>query len=149
MDPAGVERDLFRALNAFVEPAVRAGLGGPCLIPLGLIVLETVGRRSGRLHRTPLLASVVDGCIIVGTFRRRSSWVRNAEAAPAVRYWLNGRELRGRAHVVRPGRPPALPSTVSQLVRGIAATLLARYAALGWSFAVIEPVAGEPTPGAV
>jgi hypothetical protein len=148
VDPAGFERDFFRALNAFVEPAVRAGLGGPCLVPVGLVGLETAGRRSGRLYRTPLLASLVDGCIIVGTFRPRSNWVRNAEAAPAVRCWLNGRELCGRAHVLRPGRQPELPETVSQLVRAIAENLLTRYTAFGWSFAIIEPDAEEPTAGA-
>ncbi|MEJ5222191.1 MAG: hypothetical protein WHT63_09310, partial [Tepidiforma sp.] len=62
--------------------------------------------------------------------------------------WLNGRELRGRAHVLRPGRPSELPETVSQLVRAIAENLLSRYTAFGWSFAVIEPDAEEPTAGA-
>lgn len=148
MDPAAFERDFFRALNAFVEPAVRAGLGGPCLVPAGLIVLETTGRRSGRPYRTPLLASLVDGCIIAGTFRPRSNWVRNAEAAPSVRCWVNGRELRARAHILRPGRAPELPATLSQLVRAIADNLLARYTAFGWSFAIIEPDADEPSAGA-
>ncbi|GIW13663.1 MAG: hypothetical protein KatS3mg062_1102 [Tepidiforma sp.] len=144
MDFRAAERDFFRALNAFVEPAVRAGLGGPCLIPCGLIVLETTGRRSGLPRRTPLLASLIDRCLVVATVRPHSHWVRNARANPSVRYWLNGREHRGRAHVITADARPALPETLPQLVRVLAENLLARYAALGWSFAVIEP--GPPEP---
>lgn len=139
MDAERLERDFFRTLNAFVEPAVRAGLGGPCLIPAGLIVLETTGRITGRPRRTPLLASVVDGCLILATFRPRSHWVRNAAANPHVRYWLNGQERHGRATVILPGQPVQLPATLPPLVRGLAENLLVRSTELGWSIAIVEP----------
>jgi hypothetical protein len=139
MDTDRLERDFFRALNAFVEPAVRAGLGGPCLVPAGLIVLESKGRTSGQPRHTPLLASLIDGCLIVSTFRPRSHWVQNALACPEVRFWLNGQAHRGRAFVIRPGQPVELPDSLPQLVRGIAGHLLPRYAAFGWSFAIIAP----------
>lgn len=114
MIPTQAERDFFRFLNAFVEPAVRAGLAGPCLVPWGLIVIETVGRRTGRAYRTPLLASRIEGHLLVATFRPRSHWVRNAQAAGVVRYWANGREGTARAIVIRDGAdspPPGLPAS--------------------------------------
>lgn len=136
---SAAERDLFRFLNAFVEPAVRAGLAGPCLIPFGLVVLETTGRHTGAVHRTPLLASLVDDAIIVGTIRRNSHWVRNARANPSVAAWVNGRRREGTAAVLLPGEPAPLPAAASQLVRALAGHLLARYTTLGWSFAIIFP----------
>jgi hypothetical protein len=41
------EQQVFAGLNAVVEPAVRKGFGSPVLAPAGLIVLETVGFKSG------------------------------------------------------------------------------------------------------
>ncbi len=149
MATSAAEREFFRFLNAFVEPAVRAGLAGPCLIPFGLVVLETTGRRTGTLHRTPLLASLVEDAIIVGTVRRHSHWVQNARANPGVAVWVNGHRREGTAAVLFPGEPAALPAGAGQLVRSLAEHVLARYTALGWSFAVIVPrdAADAPPPG--
>ena len=103
-----IEADFFRALNALVEPAVRAGCGSPGLLPTGLIVLETTGAKSGQPRRVPLLATVFDGCVFIGTVRgARSLWVRNLVAEPRVRYWVAGREHRGLAQDLRPGSAPA------------------------------------------
>ena len=44
----GVEVEFFRFLNRWLEPQIRAGLGSPRLAPGGLIVLETLGRKTGR-----------------------------------------------------------------------------------------------------
>jgi hypothetical protein len=148
MDPRGLERDFFRALNAFVEPAVRAGLGAPGFVPYGLVVLEITGRTSGRTYRTPLLASLVDGCLIVGTFRRRSQWVQNVRAQPSITGWLHGREFRGHAYVLTPGDAAPLPRELSQLVRALAENVLPRYTAHGWSFAVIRLLPGNDEPAA-
>ena len=43
----GVEQRFFRGLNSVVEPLVRAGVGSPARSPASLIVLETIGFRSG------------------------------------------------------------------------------------------------------
>jgi hypothetical protein len=86
-----IEREFFRTLNRAVEPLVRAGLGSPRIVPGGLIVLETRGRKSGRLVRTPLAATRLGGYVLVATVRgKRSQWVLNLGAEPKARYWVGG-----------------------------------------------------------
>jgi hypothetical protein len=48
-----LEKTIFRALNAVVEPAVRKGIGSPRFSPAGLIVLETTGFKSGQPLQPP------------------------------------------------------------------------------------------------
>jgi hypothetical protein len=98
-----VEISLFSALNRLVEPGVRAGFGSLWILPVGLIVLETTGRKTGLPQRVPLLAAMILGHVVVSTVRvERSQWLRNALEDPDVRYWLRGQELRARAIVVCP-----------------------------------------------
>src|SRR5438132_8655839 len=103
---AGLERleaEFFRGMNQVVEPLVRAGLGAPLMIPAGAIVIETQGRKSGRLLNVPLMAALVGDLVVVSTVRRRSNWVKNLAAHPEVRYWLGGREREATAYVIGPG----------------------------------------------
>ena len=142
---AALESEFFRALNALVEPAVRAGCASPGLVPTGLIVLETTGARSGQARRVPLLATVLDGCVFLSTVRGpRARWVENLKADPQVRYWLMGRAHRGRALILAPGaRVPdleRLPPLACTVARG----LLAPAPAVGWTFVVIAPAATAP-----
>lgn len=100
-----VESSLFSALNLLVEPKVRAGFGSLWVLPVGLIVLETTGRKTGLPQRVPLLAAMIAGHIVVSTVRvQQSQWLRNAIEDPEVRFWLRGQELRARAIVVMSGR---------------------------------------------
>jgi deazaflavin-dependent oxidoreductase (nitroreductase family) len=134
-----VEAQFFRLLNQLVEPRVRAGWASPRMVPGGLIVLETVGRRSGRRSRVPLAALRIDGHIVVSTFRgARSQWVKNAAANPEVRYWLRGRPRHARAMVLTaerdaPGQAK-LPAAVRWLLRAAVP-----YTYAGWAFAVLVP----------
>ena len=80
-----IEQRVFRRLNAVVEPAVRRGIGSPALAPASLIVLETVGFKSGKKRRTPLWSVCLGGYRIVSTARGdRSYWVRNLQRRPRV-----------------------------------------------------------------
>jgi deazaflavin-dependent oxidoreductase (nitroreductase family) len=137
-----LEAQFFRTLNAFVEPWVRAGVGSPGITHCGLVVVETTGRKSHSPRRTPLVATLVEGRLLVGTVRgTRSQWVRNAMANPQVRYWLNGDERAGTATVIAADAAPMtgeLPPLLSHLVNGP----LAAAVALGWAFAVITPAVG-------
>jgi deazaflavin-dependent oxidoreductase (nitroreductase family) len=142
------ETEFFRALNALIEPAVRAGCASPGLVPSGLVVIETTGAASGRPRRVPLLATVLDGCVFVSTVRGpRSAWVANVRAHPEVRYWLGGRERRGRAVLLAPGAASSEVDRLPPLARAVALGLLAPAAAVGWTFAVIAPEPStKPTP---
>jgi len=136
---ARAEAEFFRTLNALVEPAVRAGCGSPGLIPTGFVVVETIGERSGRPRRVPLLATVLDGCVFISTVRgTRSQWVKNLRATPDVRYWLGGREHLGRARVFAAGTPAPGTEDLPMLARFIADGLLPPAMAFGWTFAVIS-----------
>lgn len=137
---ASLEATFFRTINGVIEPAVRAGWGSPCVSPSGLIVLETTGRRTGHAYRTPVVATLLGGRIIVSTIRgERSQWLQNLAATATVRYWLAGRPHDADAIVftangTRPHRA-ALPSLLSPLV-----PLLELFVnGLGFGVAVLTP----------
>jgi hypothetical protein len=92
-------RAAFRTLNQVVLPAVKAGIGSPLPIGVGLVVLETTGRTSGLPRQVPLVATRLGSSIRVSTVRRDSQWVRNALADPRVAVWVGGRRRSGTATV--------------------------------------------------
>ena len=133
------EVQFFRALNRVVEPLVRVGVGSPRIAPGGFIVLENRGRKSGRLHRTPLAATRFGRYVLVGTFRGgRSQWVLNLAAQPRTRFWLGGRAREARAFVMHEGKrfrtPTSVPAPLQRLLR-----FLAPYTKSGWAFALLIP----------
>jgi len=132
-----LEVEFFRMLNRVVEPVVRRGFGSPRLAPSGFIVLETTGRKSGELRRSPLAATRIGRHMIVATFRGdRSQWVRNLAAQPRTRYWTRGAPYDSDAFVVREGAriPASLPAPLRHVVR-----FLVPYTRAGWAFAVLSP----------
>ncbi len=136
-----LEREFFRMLNRVVEPAVRKGVGSPRFLPGGLIVLETVGFKTGAKRRTPLVATRLGKYVFVSTFRAdRSFWIRNLRKQPRVSYFLGGRERSAKAFVVMPDkryqRPKSLPEPIGRIT-----DILANFTGSGWGFAVLMPVA--------
>ena len=136
-----LEIEFFRMLNRVVEPMVRAGLGSPRLAPTGFIVVETLGRKTGKLRRSPLAATRIGKHVIVATLRGdRSQWVRNLAAQPRTRYWMRGRARDARAFVMFEGKrfrvPTSLPDSMQKVV-----SFLAPYTKEGWAFAVLSPPA--------
>ena len=137
--PASLEREVFRKLNAVVEPAVRHGIGSPRLAPAGLIVLESTGFKTGAKRRTPLAALKLGDRILVMTARgERSFWVRNLRKQPRVRYWRGGRERQARAFVMAPGKPFRRPKSLPAPLQAIAARLNP-LTKRGWAFAILSP----------
>ncbi len=98
---AEVTQAAFRMLNSVIEPAVMAGVASPLPVGTGAVVLETVGRVSGKTRRVPLLASRVCGKLAVSTVRSDSQWLKNIEAEPAVTVWLQGKPRTATASVSR------------------------------------------------
>lgn len=132
-----LESDFFRGLNQLVEPLVRAGFGAPLFSPMGAIVVETLGRKSSRLSKVPLMAAVIGDLVVVTTVRRRSQWLKNLAAHPEVRYWLGGRELNATAFAIGSGIDSSteLPPRVSCL----AGALKQHSALFGTGFAILVP----------
>jgi deazaflavin-dependent oxidoreductase (nitroreductase family) len=133
------ELQFFRALNRLVEPLVRAGIGSPRIAPSGFVVLETRGRKTGRIHRTPLAATRFGSHVLVGTFRGdRSNWVLNLAAEPRTRVWIAGKSRKTRAFVIYRGKrfrsPRSLPGPIQAVAR-----ILSSYTKLGWAFAILSP----------
>jgi deazaflavin-dependent oxidoreductase (nitroreductase family) len=134
-----LEVEFFRFVNRWVEPQIRAGLGSPRLVPGGLIVLETTGRKSGRRARIPLVATRLQGYVLVGTFRgKRSQWAKNLAAHPEVRFWMGGRARPATAFLLTSSRRPRPLPKLPPLLRAVMA-LLVPYTRAGWIFAILAP----------
>lgn len=72
----------------------------------GLVLLETKGRRSGVMRRTPV-GGHLDGDTlwVVAEHGGRAGYVRNIEAEPGVRVRIGGRWRDGRAKVLADDDP--------------------------------------------
>jgi hypothetical protein len=83
---------VFRAVNTVVRPLLDLGIGNPLPIGGGPVVVESTGRESGELRRTPLLSIRLGDTIAVSTIRSRSDWMANLQAEPHARLRLFGRD---------------------------------------------------------
>jgi deazaflavin-dependent oxidoreductase (nitroreductase family) len=85
-----------KLLNPVVRTAVRLRLPLPIVV-----ILETRGRKSGRLRQIPV-GKTLDGDTlwIVAEHGRKASYVRNIEAEPRVRVRVGRRWRRGVATVL-------------------------------------------------
>jgi len=91
----------FQSLNRIVLPAVRAGLGTPLPLGVGLVVLETTGRRSGATRSVPVVGFRAGKRVTVSTVRSDSQWLANLESDPAAALWRNGTRRAVTARVQR------------------------------------------------
>ena len=83
-----------RLFNPFVKALVNAGIPAP-----GVVILETIGRKSGQPRRTPVGKALVgDTLWIVAEHGRKAGYVRNIEANPRVRVKLGRKWRTGIAH---------------------------------------------------
>ncbi|MCW3065112.1 MAG: hypothetical protein JWN32_2284 [Solirubrobacterales bacterium] len=101
---------IVRAFQVHVFNPLMRRLFALGIVPPGTALLETVGRRSGRLRTTPVgEGRIGDVFWIVAEHGRRAAYVRNLEANPRVRVRSrHGRSLRwhaGTAHVLEDDDP--------------------------------------------
>ena len=135
----GIEVEFFRFLNRWLEPQIRGGLGAPRLAPGGLIVLETRGRKTGRRIRVPLVATRIQGHVLIATFRGgRSQWAKNLAASPETRFWMGGKPRAADAYILAADRRPRPLPKLPPLLR-LVAVFLTPYTRAGWSFAILAP----------
>ena len=139
---AQLEARAFSALNQIAGPALQAGLLSPGLLPAGVIELETVGWRTGRPHRTPLLAGAIGEFLLVSTVRgRRSHWVKNLRRNGDVRYWSGGRLRPARATVFAPDEEQVNFDHLPPYLLPLAANLACLAPPSGCAFVLLRPIA--------
>ena len=100
-DTPDVAQVLFRTMNRFVKPFVKAGLGSPLPIGLGAVVLESTGRVSGEPREVPVLGLRIGDRVLVSTVRSGSQWMKNLEADDNAAVWFCGRRRTAKATVRR------------------------------------------------
>ena len=133
-----LERDLFRTLNRFVEPAVRRGILSPQCAPVGLILLETIGFKSGTVRSTPLLATHVGDYTFVSTVRgKQSFWIRNLQEQPDIRFYKGGRLKQAKSVVITPETDRQALDSLPWMIAAITNTLLGA-GAKGFTLAVLR-----------
>jgi deazaflavin-dependent oxidoreductase (nitroreductase family) len=104
--PSAMDRPVKRRFEILfgrytVNPLMR-GMIGLGITPPGTALVETIGRRTGVVRHTPVVAYTPDGetLWLIAQHGRHAGWVRNFEASPRVRVRL-GREWRtGTAELV-------------------------------------------------
>lgn len=131
--------DFFRGLNLLVEPLVRAGFASPLCSPLGLVVLETAGRKTGRQFNTPLVATRIGRGLLVSTYRKQSQWIKNLRANPQVRYWLGGRAHEATAIILTDLSAQADLKNFPPLIKNIIQTQSQYFALFGGHAALLMP----------
>ena len=88
-------RFVWRLLK-FLPPRLAYSLGLGSIAGRIVLLLTTVGRRSGLPRVTPLLYDEIDGIIYVGSARgEKADWYRNLQANPNVEVTIGSRRLRG------------------------------------------------------
>ncbi|MBP6824198.1 MAG: nitroreductase family deazaflavin-dependent oxidoreductase [Acidobacteria bacterium] len=133
-----LQKEFFTGFNKIAEPMIRAGFGNPLLWPTGAIVVETVGRKSGRKINVPVLATRIAGVVIFSTVRRNSLWLKNLSANSEVRYWLAGKPVEASASVITPDEKIAFDKLPPQA--GCLTHFLHQQSRLfGISFALLTP----------
>jgi deazaflavin-dependent oxidoreductase (nitroreductase family) len=119
------ERDLFRTLNRFVEPAVRKGILSPKCAPVGLILLETIGFKSGVVRSTPLLATHVGDYTFVSTVRgKQSFWIKNLQQQPDISFYKGGRQKKASSVVITSETDPQALDSLPWAIAAITNALL-------------------------
>lgn len=82
-------------------PLIAYTIGLGSLIGRFVLLLTTVGRKSGRPRVTPLVYEERDGLIMVASARGRSSdWLRNIRTDPRVRVRVGRRQFDGIAEEI-------------------------------------------------
>ncbi len=137
---ARIEKTFFRGLNAVVEPALRRGIGSYSMTPAGLLLLETVGFKSGQVRSTPLLSLACGPYRIVSTVRGdRSFWVKNLIKEPRVEYILGGKRREAQAYVFLEGERVTQELYHSRALRMLS-DIAKRRAVNGWAVVILAPL---------
>jgi len=97
-------RQAFRLLNRwFMIPVFRSGLGAAMVSPLAgyIMLLSTIGHKTGKLRRTPVNYALIDGDVYcIAGFGSVAHWARNLAAIPEAEVQLPAGRFWGRVQVL-------------------------------------------------
>jgi deazaflavin-dependent oxidoreductase (nitroreductase family) len=97
-------RRAFRLLNRFfMVPVFRSGLGAWVVSPLAgyIMVLTTIGHRTGTLRHTPVNYALIDGDVYcIAGFGEVAHWAKNLAAIPEAEVQLPAGRFWGRVQTV-------------------------------------------------
>lgn len=97
-------RRIFWIVNRYLMvPIFRLGLGPLLGTPFGgyIMVLKSIGRKSGKTYYTPVNYAIHNGCVYcVSGGRRTADWFRNLQAHPEIELILPGGAIFARAEEV-------------------------------------------------
>lgn len=143
-----LEKRFFRTLNTYLEPLIATGVGSPGLTPVGAVVLETTGRKTGRTYKTPVLASEFADLLLVSTVRSRSQWTKNLAVTPQTKVRLRGQDVPVTAYVIGPGlsHSEEVPAP-TPLVRFLIERLRRLSKLTGATYAILDRQAAEVAAG--
>ena len=101
---AKASRTVFKYMNTYyMVPLSKVGLLPWMQNPLTgyIMVLQTIGRKSGKPRLTPLNYALADGYIYcIAGFGSGTHWLANLKANPVVEVRIAGTALRGSAEIV-------------------------------------------------
>ncbi|WP_119071811.1 nitroreductase/quinone reductase family protein [Aggregatilinea lenta] len=104
MSANAILRRIFKVLNRFfMVPMFRLGLGSLIVNPFSgyIMVLKTVGHKTGKLRYVPVNYAIKDGCVYcMAGFGTVAHWYRNLRAQPRLELILPGGALAGVADEV-------------------------------------------------
>jgi deazaflavin-dependent oxidoreductase (nitroreductase family) len=107
-----------KLFNPLVKAATNAGIPVP-----SVVILETVGRKTGRARRTPVGKALDGDTLWIVAEHRKGSYVRNIEANPSVRVRVGPRWRTGTAHVLHEddwrARQRSMPGLNAAVVRAM------------------------------
>jgi deazaflavin-dependent oxidoreductase (nitroreductase family) len=120
MKKKSLQRAFFRILNQYiVVPAFKRGFGKLISNPLTgrIMVLKTIGRKTGKTRHTPVSYALVNESIYCYQGRHlKGKWYLNILANPQVELLLPDRLLIGYAEEVRDLKEAAL--AIRQILKG-------------------------------
>lgn len=88
---------LFR----YLPPRLAYSIGLGSFVGHSILLLTTIGRKSGLPRVTPLLYDEIDGTIYIGSARgTKSDWYQNLQANPNIELEVGSRRYRGYANLI-------------------------------------------------
>jgi deazaflavin-dependent oxidoreductase (nitroreductase family) len=88
-------------LMKFLPPRLAYSLGLGSIAGRAVLLLTSVGRRSGLPRVTPLLYDEIDGIIYVGSARgAKADWYQNLRENPNVEVTVGSRRIKGYADLI-------------------------------------------------